>query len=347
MAYVDILQQDVTLVSDTATIYNFSGTIQPAQDGSPHITHLGMQVDGVFTGGVAALTGNLSNLVTQYKVQVGSEVIVDWFSPAGATGNGAFVSQLGVMAQTLGGDDYMIIDGTNAAAATSTFLGGFSLPCGLDASRAHRYNITLGFGTVSTWAGRGFNTSSVLNMTLQYGTSTEATIIGSSQQYQIAASSRLQCTIKGKSGWSMLGLMACSDTYTVDNFSTYRINNGAFRELTTQQWRAIAGRYRSAPLQYLTAGTTLSSNDGVAAVVSYKPEQKGVNFLNLFRLSAGADCVIEVQGNPVVDAIDTISLFPIWVASIGSSTGSPARQTVRNTDSPTKTVLNEAQQSNV
>tara|TARA_B100000902_G_scaffold395630_1_gene454637 strand:+ start:407 stop:1450 length:1044 start_codon:yes stop_codon:yes gene_type:complete len=346
MAYVDILQQDVTLAADTATIYNFSGTIQPAQDGSPHITHLGMQVDGLF-GGVAALTGNLSNLVTQYKVQVGSEVIVDWFSPTGATGTAAVVSQFGLLCQTLGGDDYMIIDGSNADAATSTFLGGFSLPCGLDASRAHRYNITLGFGDISNWAGQSFDTSSVLNMTLQYGTSTEATVIGSSQQYQIAASSRLQCTIKGKAGWNMLGILACSNVYSVDNFSTYRINNGAFRELTTQQWRAIAGRYRSSPLQYLTAGTTKSSNDGVAFPVSYKPEQKGVNFLNLFRLSAGSDCVIEVQGNPVVNAIDTVSLFPIWVASIGSSTGSPAKQTSRNVDSSTKTILNEAQQSNV
>ena len=346
MAYVDIIQQDVTLAADTATVYNFSGTIQPAQDGSPHITHLGMQVDGLF-GGVAALTGNLSNLVTQYKVQVGSQVIVDWFSPTGSTGNGAFVSQLGVLCQTLGGDDYMLVDGTNADAATSTFLGGFSLPCGLDASKAHRYNITLGFGDISNWSGQSFDTSSVLNMSVQYGTTSEATIVGSQQQYQIAASGRLACTIKGKAGWSMLGLLACSDVYTVDNFSSYRINNGAFRELTTQQWRAIAGRYRSSPLQYLTAGTTKSSNDGVAYAVSYKPEQKGVNFLNLFKLSAGSDCVIEVQGNPVVNAIDTVSLFPIWVASIGSNAGGPARQTAKTIDSPTKTVLNEQQSSNV
>lgn len=346
MAYVDIIQQDVTLAADAATVYNFSGTIQPAQDGSPHITHLGMQVDGLF-GGVAALTGNLSNLVTQYKVQVGSQVIVDWFSPTGATGNGAFVSQFGLLCQTLGGDDYMIVDGTNAGASTSTFLGGFSLPCGLDASKAHRYNITLGFGDVSNWAGQSFDTSSVLNMSVQYGTTSEATIVGSQQQYQIAASGRLACTIKGKAGWSMLGLLACSDVYTVDNFSSYRINNGAFRELTTQQWRAIAGRYRSSPLQYLTAGTTKSSNDGVAYAISYKPEQKGVNFLNLFKLTAGSDCVIEVQGNPVVNAIDTISLFPIWVASIGANAGGPARQTAKTIDSPTKTVLNEQQSSNV
>ena len=166
MAYVDIIQQDVTLTADAETVYNFSGTIQPAQDGSPHITHLGMQVDGLFDG-VGALTGNLSNLVTQYKVQVGSQVIVDWFSPTGSTGNGAFVSQLGVLCQTLGGDDYMLIDGTNADAATSTFLGGFSLPCGLDASKAHRYNITLGFGDVTDWCARSFNTSSVLNMTVK------------------------------------------------------------------------------------------------------------------------------------------------------------------------------------
>ena len=351
MAYVDLLQQNVTLTTSDATTYSFSDTLPPSQDGSPHITHLGIQLDGLFTKAAdpsAVLNSNLSGLVTSYKVQVGSEIICDWYSPA-ATGALDVVPQFGALCQTLGGDDFMILDSTNAAAATSTFLGQFTLPVGLDASKAHRINVTLGFADVNTWsAGTGFNTGSTdLNIVVQYGTSTEATIIGGRQDNLISANAQRTVTIMGKKGWSMLGILACSDTYTVDNFSHYKINNGQFRQLSVEQWRAIAGRYRSSPYQYLTAGNDASSASGVASAVVYKPEQKGVVFLNLFRISAGADLQIQIQGSTAVAEANTSSIFPIWVAGIGQGPSGRPNQGAKQIDSPTKTVLNEQQSSNV
>jgi len=351
MAYVDLLQQNVTLTTAAPTTYNFSDTLPPSQDGSPHITHLGIQLDGLFTKAAdpsAVLNSNLSGLVTSYKVQVGSEVICDWYSPA-ATAALDVVPQFGALCQTLGGDDFMIMTQTNADAATSTFLGQFTLPVGLDASKAHRINITLGFANVDTWsAATGFNTgSTVLNIVCQYGNATEATIIGGRQDNTIAGSAQRTCTILGKSGWQMLGVLACSDTYTVDNFSHYKINNGQFRQLSVSQWRAIAGRYRSSPYQYLTAGNNQASPSGVALAVVYKPEQLGVVFLNLFRISAGADLQIQIQNSTVVNESNVSSIFPIWVAKIGSGAGGRPTQTARTLDSPTKTVLNEQAGSNV
>ena len=202
MAYTDLLQQDIILQANAATVYNFSDTLPPSADGSPHMTHLGIQLDGDFSA-LATLTNNLSGLIQQLKIQVGSTVICDWYSPAdiaGLTG----VSQLGVLSQTLGGEDYAIITSPDNQASDFSFLAGFSLPVGIDASKAHRINVTLGLTAVETWAGVAFAAvTPTLNLVTSYGVSTESTVIGGRQDNTIAANSERTVTILGRSGWSI------------------------------------------------------------------------------------------------------------------------------------------------
>jgi len=341
MAYIDLLQQNVTLAADAATTYNFSDTLPPSQDGSPHMTHLGIQLDGAFSDTMVA-NSPLSGLITQLKIQVGSTVICDFYEPI-TMGTLDGVSQLGILAQTLGGEDYVITD----AESTTSFLAGFSLPVGLDASKAHRINVTLGLGDVSNWAGVAFNaTTPTLNLVTSYGVSTEATIIAGRQDNDIAGSASRTVTIMGRAGWNMLGIMACGPNYDADDFTHYKVNNGQFRDLSVMQWRAIAGRFNRSPLARMPAGTGASSSSGVvAAGPTYQAFQTGACFLNLFRISAGSDLQLQItNGNA---SSRTSSIFPVYVAPIGQNAGGRPRQTIANKDSPTKTVLNEAQNSNV
>tara|TARA_R100001591_G_scaffold81623_3_gene88471 strand:+ start:84 stop:1115 length:1032 start_codon:yes stop_codon:yes gene_type:complete len=343
MAYVDLLQQDITIAQDTATVYNFSDTLPPSQDGSPHMTHLGIQLDGAFAA-AATLNSNMSGLIQQLKIQVGSQIIIDWFSPADI-GSLDGVSQLGVLGQTLGGQDFCLITGDNSS--TFDFLAEFSLPVGLDASKAHRINVTLGFYDVSTWSGAtgGFASGGpILNLVTTYGTSTEATIIGGRQDNTIATNSQRTVTILGKQGFNMLGVLACGPVLTADTFTEYKVNNGQFRQLKVSQWRSIAGRYNRSPLVFLPAGSSASAPSGDVVEMQYQPFQTGVAFLNLFRISAGADLQIQIT-NGGDSAIS--SIFPIYVAPIGTSGSGRPAQTAKQVDSPTKTVLNESQSSNV
>ena len=344
MAYVDLLQQDITIVANNATTYNFSDTLPPSQDGSPHITHLGLQLDGAFAA-AATLNSNLSGLIQQLKIQVGSQVIIDWFSPANI-GTLDGVSQLGVLAQTLGGQDFCLITGDNSS--DFSFLAEMSLPVGLDASKAHRINVTLGFTQVEAWSGAsgGFAASTpTLNIVTNYGTSTEATIIGGRQDNTIAGNSQRTVTILGKKGFNMLGVLACGPDLTKDEFTEYKVNNGQFRQLKVAQWRSIAGRYNRSPLVFLPAGSSASAPSGDVVEIQYQSFQTGVVFLNLFRISAGADLQIQVTNGETLPEIS--SMFPIYVAPIGTGGAGRPAQTAKTVDSPTKTVLNESQNSNV
>ena len=49
MAYVDLVSTQVTPVQGGAT-YNFAFDTPIAQDGSPNLTHIGFQIDGVLGG---------------------------------------------------------------------------------------------------------------------------------------------------------------------------------------------------------------------------------------------------------------------------------------------------------
>ena len=114
-----------------------------------------------------------------------------------------------------------------------------------------------------------------------------------------------------------------------------RVNNGAFRELTTQQWRNIDGTAWRSPLR------TLNSGAGVEAAASepvYLTQRLGFLFLDLMRLSAGSNIDLAVNCGGTGG---TAAFFPVWVAQIGRGTGQAPKQTAATVQNTTETVISE------
>lgn len=333
MAYTDLVSTGITLVADTATSYNFAYDTPIASDGSPHIVKMGLQLDATMADN-PTFTSTLAGLITSVRIKVGSNIIVDWNDPVGIA-DSEVISQLGVVVQRIGGEDWLL----EYNQTSFKVLSQLTFPMGLDATKTHRVNVTLGFADVSTWSSTnaGFNVNATeLNMVLDYGTATEATIIGSRQDFIISADATRTITVYGKQGWSMLGVHLCGDSATDDQFSKVRINNGAFRELTLTQWRSLNNAFGKNPLQYLP--TALS---GGLSAPQYKAVQEGSVFLNLRRITAGAN--IDMAITEGQSASNTASLFPVWVAPIGKGSGKAPKQTAKSVQSTTSTVETNAQ----
>lgn len=324
MAYVDLVSSGVTLVTDTATTFNFAYDTPIAADGSPHITMLGIQLD-LDMGAAPTLTGTASQLIDSLRIKVGSNEIINYDNPA-IDNDGAFVGNLGVIAQTVGGIDTCVIYDT------SKVLAELSLPFGLDASKSHRVNVQIRLAKATDWNNKAITVaSSEMNMIHYYGTSTEATLYGSRQDFQLTSGATRTITVHGKQGWSMLGVFAMNETANTDSISKVRVNNGAFRQLTIQQWRNINGNSWRSPLRYLNTGA------GEAAAPNWVTAQKGALFIDLMRLTAGAPIDMSVTAS----ATKTYSFLPVWVAPINGNASSPPKQTKKTVQNTSEFVVSE------
>ena len=332
MAYNDLVSSGVTIATDDATIYSFAFDSPIAADGSPHITQLGFQLDATMAAAITNQTGTIGKLITQLRVKVGSNTIIDWFSPiAYAAGSSATLSvaQLSVLTQSIGGEDYFWGEPDDVA---NTLLTGISFPVGLDASKSHRINVTIGLDDVSDWYGgaTGFTTAE-LNVELAYGVAKESTLIGSSQQYEMSENAQRICTIHGKAGWQMLGVFICNDEED-DQITDIRVNNGQFRALKPAQWRTLFGRTRNNTIRALSSMT-----NGENTNPNYLNKMDGALFLDLRRLSAGAGIDMSIQ----TSSATTLRAYPVWVAGINAKTATPPKQTAVNVQSTTATVVTE------
>ena len=330
MAYTDLVSSQTTVVQDDPTTYNFAYDLPAAVDGSPHVQQMGILLTGSFAA-TQTLTSTLTGLINRLRIKVGSNTIINWDDVV-TTGASTVIPQLSVLIQKIGGVDAIQTQATNEFQAMVTF------PVGLDATRAHRVNVQLGFDDVSTWSGAagGFATGCVLNMVHIYGTATESVIVGSRQDTTgLTDGSETVQTVYGKKGWNMLGLLMCAPSATVDGWSDIRVNNGAFRELPSSVWRMLNGTATDNPLQYLN---TFDTQENVAP--QWRTKQEGVEFLDLRRLSAGANIDFTVTSAGGVD----LAFYPIWVASIGTGTGNPPRQTARDVQNTTRSVISEGPQ---
>ena len=63
MAYVDLVSTQLTPVQGGAT-YNFAFDTPVSQDGSPHLTHIGFQIDGAVGAGAAYQSGGIGRLIS-------------------------------------------------------------------------------------------------------------------------------------------------------------------------------------------------------------------------------------------------------------------------------------------
>ena len=327
MAYVDLQSTNVTPVAGGAT-YNFSYDTPIAADGSPHLTHLGFQIDWTLSEALAAaIPSTIGRLITNMRIKIGSETILNFDDPAPNV-DALTPSNLSCLAQKVGGVD------AATQYSTTQGIGEITLPFGIDASRSHRVNISITLGNEATWCGKSFVPATTeFNMIHYYGVAAQATLYGSRQDFTLTAGAQRTITTYGKEGWEMLGVVSINDT-DADEITEIRVNNGAFRALTVQQWRILDS-------SYLLGIRNEGAGDGLAAGVNtptWTTARLGFVFLDLKRLTAGANIDMTVT----TDAATTYSFFPVWVANIGASTSKAPRQ---NQKSISSTAYNVESQS--
>jgi len=329
MAYVDLVSTQLTPITGGAT-YNWAFDTPVAADGSPHITHIGFQLDmtslAVGIGGYTG-TNTIGSLISNYRIKIGAETILNFDDP-NASNDQTVPSNMSVLAQKVGG-----VDATTAT-STTTILGELTLPFGIDASRSHRVNISITLLDEVGWCGVALTPATTeFNTILYYGVSSDATLYGSRQDFTLTNGAQRTITTYGKAGWQMLGVVALNDS-TTDGISAVRVNNGAFRELKTFQWRVLDSSYiHGIRSEGMGAGDT----DGVNSP-AWVTAKLGFLFLDLKRLTAGAN--IDMTVTSVEDT--TYSFFPIWVAKIGQSTSKAPSQ---NQKSVSSTAYNVESQS--
>lgn len=324
MAYTDLISSQTTAVVGGAT-YNFAFDTPISADGSPHITHMGIQVGGTAAGVVACAEG-LADIITDLRVKVGSNIIMNWNNNATKVAGAGALSQLAVLINRLGGQSYC----APTAAGGTDYLSECAWPVGLDATRSHRVNIALTLANEASMLGAAFVPATTdINVSLNYGVSTESTIVGSRQDFTMTANSTRAVTVDGRRGWQMLGVYAADSNagaMTVDLMTEARVNNGAFRELTLAQWRALNNSYTNPDATSLHLGGQPDPNaSGLAAAPTQIASQTCCLFLNLRRITAGANIDIVFTYGAVGS---TLALYPIWVAPIGAGTAKAPRQTI-------------------
>ena len=341
MAYTDLVSSQTTVATDTATTYNFAYDLPAATDNSPHVVQMGFLLRGTFSS-AATITSNLTGLINRMRIKVGANTIINWDDVV-TTGANTVCPQLSVLIQKLGGVDQLSTQaGAGGVGTAQDFQAMVTFPVGLDASRAHRVNVQLGFDAVSTWSGQaggsGFAAGCTLDMVHIYGTARQAVIVGSRQDSTgLTDGAENVLTYYGRKGWNMLGIMLCNASLTADGWTDIRVNNGAFRDLPSSVWRMLNGTGTDDPLRIVDSYDA-ATDEQVAP--QWVVKQDGVEFLDLRRLTAGANIDMTVTSNGGV----TISGYPIWVASIGAGTGSPPGQTAKSVQDTVKQVISEGPQ---
>jgi len=337
MAYTDLVSSQTTIsVADAEQTLNFAYDLPAAVDSSPHVVQMGFLLRGEFAA-TADVNSNMSGIINRLRIKVGSNTIINWDDVV-TTGANEVVPQLGVLVQKLGGIDSVQTQiGSGGAGTGQAVQMMLTIPVGLDASRSHRVNVQLGLDSVVTWSGgAALDAGATLDMVHIYGTAREAVIIGSRQDTTgLTANAESVVTFYGKKGWNMLGVLLCSPSLTADGWSDIRVNNGAFRELPSSVWRLLNGTSSTNPLRKVDTFVTEQNDSPQWEVV-----QQGVEFLDLRRLSAGANIDMTITSSDG----SIISGYPIWVAAIGSGTGAAPRQTAKAVQDTTSTVVSEGPQ---
>jgi len=322
MAYVDLVSTGVTPVAGGAT-YNFSYDTPISADGSPHLTHIGFQIDGALAA-PGAFASTIGRLINNMRIKIGANTILDFNDPFVDT-DAVLPSNLSVLAQKVRGVDSVQL--TNAGG--TAFLGELALPFGLDASRSHRVNFSITLGSETTWCGAAFTVAETeFNVVNYYGTASDSTLYGSRQDFTLTAGSERAITVFGKQNWQMLGVSMINSA-DADAVSQIRVNNGAFRALKIQQWRILDSTYLNGIRTILGGDTN---------VPAWTLSKAGYVFLDLKRLTAGAniDMTVTATGNT------TMSFFPIWVAPLGARTAVAPQQTIKTVSSTAKDVESES-----
>lgn len=320
MAYVDLVSTGLTPVAGGST-YNFSYDTPISADGSPHLTHIGLQLDMTLNG-AGAINATIGRLISNLRIKIGANTIIDFNDPA-PNNDATTPSNLSVLAQKVRGVDSVAF----LNVGETEVLGELSLPFGLDATKSHRVNFTFTLLPEAGWCGAALVPATTeFNVVHYYGTASDSTLYGSRQDFTLTANAQRAVTIYGKQGWQMLGVSSINDT-DADEITEMRVNNGAFRALKVQQWRILDSTYLSG-----------IRSEGAAPSPSWVLSRAGYVFLDLKRITAGANIDIIVTSS----ANTTVSFFPVWVAPLNARTAIAPSQTIKTISSTAKDVESES-----
>ena len=260
----------------------------------------------------------MGRLISNYRLKVGANTLIDFDDPNPAVDTNA-PSNLACIADKTGGWVASAPNGT-----TNGIVAELTLPFGIDASRSHRINVSITLGDESGWSGQNWTVAETeFNMVMYYGVSSDITVFGSRQDFTLTSGSERAVTVFGKTGFNMLGV-SMIDSSDVDQVTSIRTNNGAFRALNIAQWRVLDSTYLKG----------IRANDPADNVPLWVLSRAGYVFLDLKRLTAGADITMTVSAT----ANTTMSFFPVWVAPIGQNTSTPVRQLNSTVSSTSKDV---------
>lgn len=331
MAYTDIIHEEYNQLNAGGGTLQFAFDTPIASDGSPHIEQIIIEFD-LNVEDATLLNSNFSNVFSQIRLKTGSDELINYttvLTPGAApTANEELkIAPIGYMCQKVGGCDDVYIDGKNVR-------GYLAIPLGLSAAVSHRMNWTLQYGSLENWVGSGFavGASQTVRIFSVYGTSVQAVLYGSGQQFDDSANATRTAVIFGKQGWNMLGVTMVNAT-AADELDEIRVRNGQFRALKPSTWRLLNGD--------LTAGLSFFDKDNQTQPQTTKTrELAGQLFIDLRKLTAGANAELDVTST----ADTTRTYYPLWVAPIGAQTGTPPKQTARTKQDVTANVLSDSYQ---
>lgn len=338
MAYTDIIHEEYNVLSAAGGTLQFAFDSPISQDGSPHMEQLIIEFD-LPVDDVKKVNSNFSNIFNQIRLKTGSDELINYTtalipSLAPTVDEGLKMAPIGYMATKVGGCDDVYIDQPDPASTVGTIRGYLALPLGISASVSHRMNWTIQYGNLETWTGSGFTAGSqpTVRIFSVFGTSLQAVLYGSGQQFDDSANATRTAVIFGKQGWNMLGVTMTNAT-AADELDEIRVRNGQFRALKPSTWRLLNGD--------LTNGLSFFDLANQTQPQTTKTNKlDGQLFIDLRKLSAGANAELDVTS--LSDT--TRTYYPLWVAPIGAQTGTPPRQTASTKQDVTGTVLSDSYQ---
>jgi len=341
--YSDIIRtidSPFTAAASTQSVRESFDLAAPSGD-APHVTHLTFfhTITGDAASNITPI-GPITNAISKFKLQIGSNVLVDYTSPLTLLDpdNGA-IDPLGVMLQKVGGISslYPFSSGNDA-----TVYSYFRIPLGIsfNGNQSLRVNLSIDYGDIDKAADSWFNhasaalTASKIQLIADYGIAKEQVTYASSQQFIHSANATQMVTVSGdKNRGQLLGVMVGNDQIE-NGFGTdgIRPRNGGFSEIPYQYWRFLNGDTTFGYRATNTTGETTANNTVTAEL--------GTLWINAYRLTAGADFQMDIQNG---SEATTRYYFPVYVRSLSAKDTAPAKQNVQSISSVTSSTMKDSQ----
>jgi len=281
--------------------------------------HLILHINQPLTG--AAMTTDVSALITQFRLILNGEVIYDWVAGAAPATDSAIPGRFGYFINSIGGRFYQV----PAAGATPTVDAWIGIPVGTILSNATpRFEITIGYADANLIYGAGATIDSTnFEYWARFNTNTQTqTRVLSATSFNHAANSLEQVvarvpTLVGSAN-TVLGLFVQNQA-EADGYGNQGIRSLALSQfgmpISLQRW--ANGELGNGIMSFLPAASTVAQ--------TYSVDRPGALMLPLYGLNAGDITLLVDNG---ADA--AVRLYhPVITAPLQGTKPKEPRQTIR------------------